>query len=101
MATVYVTEYVHAAVDQGKALPVGFGPPTATQVVGIGGSSSLSAPFGPNTTLIRVHSDSICSVLVGTTNTTTATATGPRMAAGQTEYFGVAPGMVIAVISNV
>ena len=98
MAVLYVTEYPHAASDQGKALPVGFGAPIANQTVAIGGGSLQSAAFNANTVLIRVHCDAVCSVLIGANPT--ALTTSARMAANQTEYFGVQPGTKIAVISN-
>jgi len=47
---------------------------------------------------VRLHADSVCSVLFGTNPT--ATTANARMAAGQTEYFGVAPGMKVSVIAN-
>ena len=99
MAVLYVTEYPHAASDQGKALPVGFGAPIANQTIAIGGGSLQSNAFSANTNLIRVNCDSICSILIG--SNPTATTSTARMAANQTEYFGVAPGSKIAVISNV
>ena len=101
MATLYITEYVHAAVDQGRALPVGGGAPVAQQTLNIGGGSVASAAFNANTHLIRAHTDNVCSVLVGNPGTTPiATQTMCRMAANQTEYFGVDPGGKIAVIAN-
>lgn len=98
MAVLYVTEYATAAVDQGRAVPVGYGPPVVNQTVAIGGASVQSAAFNANTRLIRVHSDAICSILVG--SNPTATTSTARMAANQTEYFGVAPTHKIAVITN-
>ncbi len=101
MSTLYVTEYQHATVDQGRALPVGHGRPLASQIVAIGGGSLASAPFNALTHLIRVHCDSTCSIAInnpgGTDQATTSTA---RLAANQTEYFGVDPGGTIAVIFN-
>ena len=98
MAVLYVTEYPHAASDQGKALPVGFGAPIANQTVAIGGGSLPSAAFSANTNLIRLNCDATCSILIGTSPiASTSTA---RMAANQTEYFGVLPGQKVAVISN-
>jgi hypothetical protein len=50
-----------------------------------------------------VHTDSICSVLVDlVTNNPTATTADERLAANQTEYFGIPynSGMQLAVISN-
>lgn len=84
----------------GSGIPAAFGPPTVRgNNVVIGGGSLASSPFGANTTLIRVHTDAICSFVVGAPGVT-ALATDSRMVAGQTEYFAVAPGEVIATITN-
>ena len=106
MATLYITEFKGAAQQLGErtwgAGPgvVSFAaqPPQAEQTVAIGGTSTPSAAFSANTYLVRVSTDAICSVLFGASPT--ATAASARMAAGQTEYFGVVPGMKLAVISN-
>lgn len=74
-------------------------PPLAEQTVAIGAGSTASSPFNKRTFLIRVHTDSICSVAISQSSPT-ATTTSRRMAANQTEYFGVQPGWQIAVISN-
>lgn len=94
MAVLYVTEY---QVPYG-GYPVARAPAQVDQTVAIGVSSLKSAAFSVGTLLIRVHADAICSISIGTNPT--ATATTARMAANQTEYFGVAPGQQIAVITN-
>ena len=78
----------------------------AEYTVNISGSSTQGPLFSIYTALVRVHTDSICSVAIG--NNPTATTTNKRLAANQTEYFGVgAVGQVstgsqqIAVILNV
>ena len=93
MATLYITEYT----DTQGTRPVPREPPAAEQTVAIG-AAAQSAPFGPNTHLIRVHADSICSVVIG--GNPTATTSNGRMAANQTEYRGVSPGQILAVIAN-
>jgi hypothetical protein len=105
----YVTEYQTAASDQGRALPLGHGYPLANQVVNIGGSSVQSQPFTSRTHFIRLHTDGVCSILVGTqtgvgppaAQNPVATTTCARMAQNQTEYMGVDPGMIVAVIANI
>jgi len=64
------------------------------------GSSTQSAAFNAKTRLIRIYTDSICSIELGT-NPTATTSTG-RMVAGQTEYHGVTSntGMMVAAITN-
>lgn len=106
MATLYITEF--QALGQAGLPTNGYGPngptqaaqqpPTAEQTVAIGGVSVASAAFNAATTLVRLHTDAICSIEFGAAPT--ATATTARMAAGQTEYFGVLPGMKVAVITN-
>lgn len=97
MATLYVTEYIQLATQQGPT-PIAQEPSSVNQTVAIGGSSAQSSAFAPNTTLIRLHTDAICSVQIGANPT--ATATTRRMSANQTEYFKVAQGHKVAVITN-
>lgn len=108
MTTLYINEYqksAHANAEEwgytDNGLQVAKEPAITSQTVAIGGSSVLSNPFGLTTRLVRIHADSVCSILFGAVGTTPAAATtNARLAAGQTEYFGVAPGMTIAVIAN-
>jgi hypothetical protein len=62
-------------------------------------TSTASVAFGAGTYLVRLHTDSICSYQFGLTSPTATTST-PRMAANQTEYFAVQPGMFVAAITN-
>lgn len=107
MATLYITEF--QALGQAGLPTNGYGPNGPTQAaqqppvvdqtpVAITGASAQSAAFNAATTLVRIHTDSICSVLFGANPT--ALTTSARMVAGQTEYFGVLPGMKVAVIAN-
>jgi hypothetical protein len=106
MATLYITEFKGAAQQFGErtwgAGPgvVSFAaqPPLAEQTVAVGATSTQSNAFNASTCLVRISTDAICSVLFGANPT--ATASSARMAAGQTEYFGVSPGMKVAVITN-
>lgn len=106
MATLYITEF--RGLDY-SASPRTWGagpalvqaapqPPIAEQTVAIGGASVASNAFAATTLLVRLHADASCSIEFGAAPT--ASATTARMAAGQTEYFGVSPGMKVAVIAN-
>lgn len=103
MATLYITEFARQGrdlagyINQNGACEQ---PPIAEQTVAIGASSAASAAFNAKTTMIRVHTDAICSISVGAAPT--AAATNARMAVGQTEYFCVPAnsGLKIAVIVN-
>lgn len=105
MASLYVTEYSAIA-----SVNTNFGgrdspgqapqdPPNAEQLVNIAASSTQSSAFTSTTSLIRVHADAICSIAIGANPT--ATTSKKRLAANQTEYFGVSSGHKIAVIVNV
>jgi len=50
--------------------------------------------------MVRIHTDSICSIEFGANPT--ATTSTPRMVAGQTEYHGVPVGQsyMVAAITN-
>lgn len=100
MATLYVTEYAEDGHGPSGStrFAVAEAPGLAGQTITISGSSTQSAAFNANTRLIRVHTDAICSLAMGTNPT--ATTAMKRMAADQTEYWGVVPGDKIAVIAN-
>ena len=96
MPVLYVTEFSAMATD---SWPIPKEPPNAEQTVAITGSPVSSSVFSTGTRLLRVHTDSICSVEIGASPS--AAITNRRLAANQTEYFGVEPGQAISVISNV
>lgn len=99
MATLYVSEHTHFGHDNNTvAFPMALEPPIAEQTVAIGGASTQSSAFNANTRYVRVHTDAICSILIGTNPT--ATAAKKRLAANQTEYFAVVGGHKLAVITN-
>jgi len=107
MATLYIREYAQLGV-----VPAKFGAFTALQAgqeslavtdqtVAIAtGTSSISAAFQSSTTMVRLHCDTICSFVFVATSTGTASTTNARLAANQTEYFGVIPGSYVAVVGN-
>lgn len=98
MAVLYIAEFAGTYADHGRGGSAAFAPPVTEQTVAIGAGSVASAAFNTGTSLIRVHSDVICSIKIGAAPT--ASATTSRMAAGQTEYYAVRPGDKIAVITN-
>lgn len=100
MATLYITEYGLLGNLNGVSAQAGLEPAITTQTVSIGGSTTSSSAFNAQTSMVRLHTDSICSILFGTAPT--ASATTPRMAANQTEYFAVqkGAGLKVAVITN-
>lgn len=108
MATLYITEFIEPGAAHGRSPSMGQQGAVATQTVAIGGSSTASAAFNANTNMVRLHNDNggPCSIIFSTPaqlkagTTPTATTSHPRMAANQTEYYGVIPGQIVAVISN-
>lgn len=98
MATLYVAEFSAMATHKLSHALIAQQPPVTEQTVSIGMSSTQSSAFNSATRMIRVHTDAICSILVGADPT--ATSSKMRMAANQTEYFGVQAGDKIAVITN-
>ena len=98
MAKLYVTEYSRLAYVEGSSVgQVGQDPALAEQAFTFT-TTTQSTAFNLGTQLIRVHTDAICSVAIGADPT--ATTSTRRMAAGQTEYFGVRPGHKIAAVTN-
>lgn len=101
MATLYIREYIRQGRDtNGQFVSSGEEPGLADQTVAIAAGSAQSAAFNAKTAFVRVHTDSICSILFGANPT--AVATSARLAANTTEYFAVVPGSAekVAVIVN-
>lgn len=99
MAVLYISEYDRQCIDYLRlSVPAPQEPSIAEQSVAIGGTSTQSSAFNAKTKFVRLHTDAICSVMFGANPT--AVITAKRMAAGQTEFFGVRPGDEVAVIAN-
>lgn len=99
MATLYISEYSQWAIEinNRSVWQVPKEPALATQTVAIGTVASSNA-FNAATRVVRVHADAICSIKFGADPM--ATTADARMAAGQTEYFGVNPSDKVSVVSN-
>lgn len=100
MAKLYLTEYADigaAGLHSMLAAPMGKEPGVDQTPIVIG-VEAKSAEFAETTRFIRVHADAICSIAVG--SAPEATTDSKRMAANQTEYFGVKPGHKLSVIAN-
>lgn len=96
MATLYICEYSDVLHGPGES-SVGMEPGTDQTPITIS-TSSQSLAFKANTRLVRIHTDAICSIVFGANPT--ATTSNKRLPANQTEYFGVVPGMKLAVVTN-
>lgn len=72
-------------------------PPMAEQAINIGMSSTRSAAFSAQTRFIQINCDAACCIAVGPV-TIDASASYHRMAADETRWYGVNPGLYIAVI---
>jgi hypothetical protein len=97
----YLTEFDSLLNDAASGTPLPRCPSQVDQVIPYGGVSAVSAPFGPHTRLVRIHTDSICAVKIGGTKPVAVAKPGTaRMTAGQTEYFAVKPGDAAAVITT-
>jgi hypothetical protein len=99
MPFLYVTEYSDILQVAGGRMQIVKAPAIAEQKVDFTAGVTASAAFNLRTKAVRLHTDSICSVSVGGTAPVATTSMG-RMAAGQTEYFGVVGGDKVSVITN-
>lgn len=103
MAVLYVTEYV-GLTSQGPGLgQVPIEPPVVEQAIPITAGSTLTALFNARTKLVRLHTDAICAVKIDAAPVATVVSAGlgsGRLAANQTEFRGVGPGLRAAVIST-
>ncbi len=100
MPNLYITEFQQEGVDaMGRIMPVARALPIAEQKV-VFSTSTQSSTLNANTTLVRLHSDGVCSVAFGANPT--ATTNNMRLGIGQTEYIAVQAnsGLKIAAISN-
>ena len=99
MAVLYVSEYEDYGWSNKSVLRA---PAITSQVVTIGASTLSSISFQPQTRVVRVHTDTTCSVVFGTAPS--ATLSSPRMATGQTEYHALPSTtnttLRVAVIAN-
>ncbi len=101
MAALYVAEFVSISGTGNFPVAGAQVAPVAEQTVAISGSTTACAnAFNAKSRFVRVHTDAICSIAFGTAPT--AAITNMRMAANQTEYFGIPPGAnyKVAVITN-
>jgi hypothetical protein len=98
----FATEYQSLLQNTLSGAPIAHGPPLATQVIQISGISTASQPFSPATRILRLHTDTTCSIFVGSTTPVAASGaqgTG-RLPANGTEFYSVEPGDRVAVISS-
>lgn len=101
MATLYITEYSRLMIDDRGATVVVGQEPSLTQTAAIGGGSTQSAAFRPNTKFVRLHTDAICNVAFSADTSAVAIANASlRLAANQTEFFGISGGGLLAVIAG-
>lgn len=101
MSLLYIRQYTRLAHDEnGHAIAAGLEPGLDITPVAIGGASANVA-LRAGTRFVRLHCDAICNFVCGGDNTTAATTSNARMVAGQTEFFGISPGVgYIAVIAG-
>lgn len=98
MAKLFIREYVDMPQQTGVLLQIGNEPAVVNQTPVAVGAEAKSAAFNTKTRFVRLHTDAICSVAFGTVPT--ATTDDARMAANQTEFFGVRGGDKVSVIAN-
>jgi hypothetical protein len=79
-------------------VPTGEFPSLGTLQVTASGASTQSAATSDVCYFVRIHTDAAVRLDIGVNPT--AAATSPRLAANATEYFGLRPGMRVAVITT-
>jgi hypothetical protein len=101
MAILYITEYATITCLPTHTGQVPFEPPITEQVLNFTGGVATSQPFQQYTRVVRLHTDAVCSLIIGANPT--ATTINGRWAANQTEYRGVpeGQGFKVSVIANV
>jgi len=91
MAKIYISEHVESRYNSAEE------PPLAEQAFTFS-ASTQSVAFHVAVGVIRVHTDSVCSIKIG--ENPTATTDNKRMAANSTEYFAVRGGHKLAAVTN-
>jgi len=103
VATLYIREYqtIASPGPDFNGMQAGLEPGVDQAPLVFTGGVQQSVAFAGTTRFVRLHTDSICSVLFGTAPV--AAVTNSRMAANQTEFFGVQAGasLKVSVIANV
>ena len=74
--------------------------PGTSQLLAFTGASAQSTALQASTTLVRLFATQDCFIAVGSNPTAAADGTSMFIAAGVTEYVGVAQGAKIAAIRN-
>lgn len=100
MSKLYISEFENPGGAAGFPFPVAseFGNTTDQEPVDYSGGAAASAAFAATTTLVRIHTDAVCSIKFGTAPT--ATTSNRRMAAGQTEYYFVRKNDKVSAVIN-
>jgi hypothetical protein len=91
MTIMYVSEYAESGLLPG-GMTLGQEPCLDQAPVSYAGGATQSAAFKNNTRMVRIHVDSIASILFGI-NPTAITNSNKRLAASTTEYFLVPLGL--------
>ena len=100
MAFLYITEYARQALDYRGIVAAGEEPAITVQKIAIAAGSTSSAAFNAKTRFVELHTDAVCHVRFGAAPQT-AVITDKRMAANQTQFFGVKPGDIVANLAGV
>ena len=103
MPKLYVTEFARVGLDGGGRLAQSAEDPGIDQApITISGVSAQSVALAAGTALVRLHTDSTCSIAAGANPV--ATTSNRRMQANSTEWFAVdrasPASKKFAVISN-
>jgi hypothetical protein len=99
VAVVNVAEYAVLATNANGGIQIPLGTPLTTYDVAVGSSATAGPILNLTTKMVRMNTDVSCRVRLDTSNNVTAT--DARMAANQTEYWGVpGPGFMISVITS-
>lgn len=100
MALLYIRQYTRLATDtNGQTVLAGLEPGLDLAPVAIGAGTNVALASG--TKFVRLHSDAVCSYVCGLDSSAAATTSNARLAANQTEFFGISSAVTyIAVIGN-
>lgn len=95
MTKLYVAEFEAGTIGSDGAPKQ---PALTDYVVDYTAGHAESAAFNGATGMIEIHTDAVCSILIG--KAPTATTSHMRMASGETRRYSVQPGDKISAVTN-
>lgn len=101
MSKMYITEYGALGVLPNQlVVAAGLEPKVTGQVVSFTGTHGESAAFNTNTRFVMIHVDGIASILFSAAGTAATANSDDRLAANETRFYAVSPGLKVSAVTS-